>query len=543
MRYWNNLSIVSKTVMLFSILLLLTATLGCVSLKQMRALNKMSEDIHRIWLPNVRDTGVMKTCSTRFRGLEFLHVLSDSDAEKKELEAKMKENFVTYAQAKERIRKRVDTEELREIYVSIEKTEEAYVRQAHIKAMELSYQGKKKEAVDLLIIQALPIKNETDKVMEQLIDYCNDNSELTISQTQDLYAYSRSMIILNIAFALIAGVACLVVIAVSIKKRLSALIYGVNKIADGDLGHRIDMNTSDEMGAVATVVNSMAASLHTMVGLIKDISADLSAFSNKMYSSVDSLLSSFETVDMQATSVAGASEELAANSEQVSVNCMASAEEASVAKDYTNEGFSSVETTIDLFTDISDHVHESKDMVVHLGERSGDIGAIIDTIKDIAEQTNMLALNAAIEAARAGDHGRGFAVVADEVRTLAERTASATSDIGEMIQSIQKVITNTVEHMNSSTGQLGDGVQSVNDSGEKLKLILDKVDSVNTQICQIAEAASQQSDVTKDISHSITEISTVVKDRKEALHDMMEDIRELTDKTVKLNEIIKKFSV
>jgi methyl-accepting chemotaxis protein len=542
MKLWANTSIVVKTIISFSVILVLTAVLGSVALMQMRALNSMSSELHNVWIPNVRDTGIMETTSTRFRGLEFLHILADTDKEKKEIEKEMMENFQTYAKAKERVRDRIGkSEAVDAIYNKIEETEEEYVRKAHIKALELSYKGLKKEGVDLLMVEALPIKKRTDQAMGELVDYCNKMSNDNIVKSGELYIHSKRMIILNIVFAFIIGISFIVVISRSLKHNLGNLISGVNKIAEGDLSYEIKKTSEDEMGVLADAINSMSASLRNIVMLISQTSNELSDFSKSMTESTGKILESFDTVDQQSTSVAGASEELAVSSEQVSGNCTTSAEEAATASDYTREGFYTVESTISIITETSEKVQESKDMVIKLGERSDDIGAIIDTIKDIAEQTNLLALNAAIEAARAGDHGRGFAVVADEVRTLAERTATATGDISAMIQSIQKVIGETVTHMGESTSKLDSGVESVHLSGEKLKLILDKVDSVNTQINQIAEAALQQSHVTKDISRSMTEVSAVVKDRKEELNDMQRNIGALSEKTDSLDEIVKTF--
>jgi methyl-accepting chemotaxis protein len=155
-------------------------------------------------------------------------------------------------------------------------------------------------------------------------------------------------------------------------------------------------------------------------------------------------------------------------------------------------------------------VQESAKTIESLGARSDQIGAIIGTIEDIADQTNLLALNAAIEAARAGEQGRGFAVVADEVRALAERTTKATKEIGDMIKASQRETKHAVTTMNEGVQQVEQGAASSQKSGAALGEIIEQINEVTTQINQIATAAEEQSATTQEIVSNIHQISDVV---------------------------------
>jgi methyl-accepting chemotaxis protein len=161
---------------------------------------------------------------------------------------------------------------------------------------------------------------------------------------------------------------------------------------------------------------------------------------------------------------------------------------------------------------ISDRVKNSAKTVESLGARSDQIGEIVATIEDIADQTNLLALNAAIEAARAGEQGRGFAVVADEVRALAERTTKATREIGEMIKSVQQETRSAVGVMEEGVTEVEIGTSEAARSGDALQEILSQISSVTMQVSQMATAAEQQTATTSEISGNIHQITEVLQE-------------------------------
>jgi methyl-accepting chemotaxis protein len=167
---------------------------------------------------------------------------------------------------------------------------------------------------------------------------------------------------------------------------------------------------------------------------------------------------------------------------------------------------------------IAEKVQESARTVESLGERSDQIGEIIGTIEDIADQTNLLALNAAIEAARAGEQGRGFAVVADEVRALAERTTRATREIGVMIKAIQIETRGAVSAMEQGVHQVETGTMEAAKSGAALRDILEQVNDVAMQVSQIATAAEQQTATTGEISGNMHQITAILQTTAQEAH-------------------------
>ncbi len=162
---------------------------------------------------------------------------------------------------------------------------------------------------------------------------------------------------------------------------------------------------------------------------------------------------------------------------------------ASQARESSGAGLNVLNASIGLMHQLSDRADSSRELIEALSQRSEDIQRVTAVIQSIASQTNLLALNAAIEAARAGEHGRGFAVVADEVRGLAGRTATATSEVGEMVVDIQQRTRQVVEQIRQLSGDLSGGVAQVESTGQQLASIARLAVGVEQQVGEIARGA------------------------------------------------------
>ena len=279
-------------------------------------------------------------------------------------------------------------------------------------------------------------------------------------------------------------------------------------ISRGDLtADNIQVNTHDEIEIFCDSINSVKHNFARTVMKISDTINKLSSFSNSLLST-SQIISKDTRAQVENTSkVSSAVEMMSIVVYDVTRNSTIAAKSATEAAELAVRGGAVVAETINGMNKISHSVNRSANTITVLGERSEQIGEIIKVINDIANQTNLLALNAAIEAARAGEQGRGFAVVADEVRKLAERTTSATKEIGGMIKHIQEETRNAVESMQSATKEVEEGVTLANQADESLKQIMMSVQNVMDMVQQIAESAKQQSSTGEDVSSNLQEIS------------------------------------
>ncbi|GAB4483079.1 MAG: methyl-accepting chemotaxis protein [Anaerolineales bacterium] len=234
----------------------------------------------------------------------------------------------------------------------------------------------------------------------------------------------------------------------------------------------------------------------------------------------------------QAISVAKASSltsQISNTVQQVANNAEILLETADQSRQAALEGAKTVGETVRGMAEIKNKVSVSAMRVEEMGKRSQQIGAIVETIEDIASQTNLLALNAAIEAARAGEHGKGFAVVADEVRKLAERSSQATKEIASLVKSIQQSVQEAVSAMNDGAQEVESGVEKAEQAGQSLSEILKSADSVREQAQLTAKAAQEMDAAANELVNAMDAVSAVVEQNTAATEEMSASANEVTE--------------
>ncbi|WP_052293522.1 methyl-accepting chemotaxis protein [Denitrovibrio acetiphilus] len=339
------------------------------------------------------------------------------------------------------------------------------------------------------------------------------------------------------AIFLSVGVTVLVIVIRTSLRPLDKLLVRLNEIAhgEGDLTKELEINRTDELGQVAELFNTFIRSIKNVLIEVSNSANSVCSSSENLTNNVDSIARGLDEQTNETVDLASAVEEMNTTVSQIAQNSVETSTQAKNTMVKANEGYSSVTETIKTMNSIADRVKHSASVIDKLGKSTEDIGDIINVINDIADQTNLLALNAAIEAARAGEAGRGFAVVADEVRKLAERTQSATGEIAEMIKNLQHESVEATRQISGGVEEVAKGTKVGDQTGVRLKEILEFNNLTTDMINQIATAAEQQSIATNEINNSINEITSIT----ESNNDQLQGINEATKEMNKVAEILK----
>ncbi len=307
-----------------------------------------------------------------------------------------------------------------------------------------------------------------------------------------------------------------------------------------------DLTTDVHCGAGDTT--SLLAGMRDMQNTLRTMIKEIVAGAERLAAASDELLHASEEVAMRsrqqsesASAMAAAVEEMTVSIDQVSHNASEAHGISQEAGNVSEQGTGIIQNAAVEMRKIADAVQSSSQIIEELGQQSDQITSIVNTIKEIADQTNLLALNAAIEAARAGEQGRGFAVVADEVRKLAERTSLSTTEIAGMVEKIQNGTRNAVSSMQTGVQQADKGVALANEAGRSIVSIRDGALRVVDVVNDISSSIREQSAASSDIAKNIERIAQMSEESAQAVQQTTDAARHLQELSAALHASVSRF--
>lgn len=407
--------------------------------------------------------------------------------------------------------------------------------------VKLRLSGNAAEALELMRGRAQKMETAVSLDIIKLIEVKIAEGK---KRSLDNSTLARSTVIQTVTFSA-AGVILAIFLGFLVAARITTPIRGTmeqaRRIADGDLTATSLVSSNDETGKLSESMNDMVQNLNQIIGSVATASKRVDDSANALRGVSEKLSDGAAEVSGQAITLSAAGEEMSMTASDIARNCTESAQAADAVTMEAERGAQVVNETVNRMHSIAAKVRESAGSIELLGQRSDQIGQIIGTIEDIADQTNLLALNAAIEAARAGEQGRGFAVVADEVRALAERTSRATREISEMIRGVQQETKASVANMEGSVQEVQSGIGDAERSRQALEEIIRQIGDISAQVNQIAVAAEEQTATTTEISNNIHRINEAIQQTVQGAEDSSRESGVLFEQATQLKLVVSRF--
>ncbi|WP_244851641.1 methyl-accepting chemotaxis protein [Caballeronia sp. SL2Y3] len=352
-------------------------------------------------------------------------------------------------------------------------------------------------------------------LVDKMVDYQAALMQAAVTKAAEDGNDARIQMILLSLGAVLAAIGTGVVITRSITRPIHEAVNLAEAVADGDLTHRLEVASSDEIGRLQGALKRMIENLHGIVGNVRTATQTITHASREVASGNMDLSSRTEQQASALEETAAAMEELTSTVKQNADNALEANRVASDASVIAGKGGEAVNRVVDTMEAIN--------------ASSREIVNIIAVIEGIAFQTNILALNAAVEAARAGEHGRGFAVVASEVRSLAQRSATAAKEIKTLID--------------DSVDLADTGSQIVGEAGQTIREVLSSISRVSTIVGEMSTSSREQSDGIEQINQAVTQMDQVTQENAALVEESAAAAQSLRDQAAELTQLVASFKL
>jgi methyl-accepting chemotaxis protein len=579
----SNLKIAHKLVVCFGLCVLLSTVNGIIALQRMSDLNKVSADILTNALNGVESLGDFQKEMSLYRCIAYRHITistafdkTNAEVDLARAESKADQDLNDYEARITSPDDRHNFDELKSLWTSYA-SDQATV-------LPVSRTGNEQAAGALINGPMRTEFWRLVDDSNNMVDWNHQLGKIYAAQAASVYTISCAVTVALILFSILLSILCAIVLTKYVTTSISELSgrlwildticvsnlgKAVAAMEQGDLTIQIETESiplevcsRDEFGQMATTFNAMLEkiqqtifsfrtsqlALRSLVSQLQDSANQVNSAAINLVSTSSQFGATTEQISSTMDEIAQASEQSARGASEVARGSTAQAASMSegfelvkelatsvsaVAQDSTTaktaaleaneaaqKGANSVKETVSGMHGIQRTISTSSAAIQALGASSKQIGTIVRTIEEIADQTNLLALNAAIEAARAGEAGRGFAVVADEVRKLAERSRGATEEIGALIDTVQAQTAEAVSAMEGGVKEVSSNTEIAERAGSTLTLILSSVASVTERVQNICAATQQMTSAADNVTRSMSDVAAIVEESSAAAEEM-----------------------
>lgn len=365
------------------------------------------------------------------------------------------------------------------------------------------------------------------KVIGDFTNYSNEQAKLREQSIEKIDQSSlriEYVVFLSLVICIVTAIILAWWFSGKLVKPIQQIDIKLKELAsqEGDLTARLQVNSNDEIGAIASSFNKMLANLQHIINRVQKTSVEVQTASENMLektntsreatirvqSSMSNLNSSIQSQTSSMEESSTAMDDMAISVQRIAESASSVAELAVATSEHANDGSTVIQKSVSQMTTIHEAVNATSEVVERLITHTKYIDTAVQSISNIAEQTNLLALNASIEAARAGEQGKGFAVVADEVRKLAEQSKTAATDINQLLNQIQNDTETASSMMSKGRSEAFEGITVVREAGTSFTTIVEQVNKVSTQMQDISATAEEMAASAEEMNASLNNIAS-----------------------------------
>lgn len=537
----RKLNLAPRSALCFGFFCLMIIALGLIALKQAANLNAAEKFVETNVVPSISLLGMIDREFVSIRGsnarlrnpvepenrkTEALDDVREARASVQETLSKL-EPYIVTAMGKQVFG------ELSQSYATYQKIQDQY--------LSFISSGSLDDSVKLSNEAMKQSADNVERDIKKLTELITKKAEEAGEEATLIYDQAKVIVGSFILVGTLAAITLALMYTRSVTSPVSESLAIAERIAKNDLSEVIEVQGSDEVARLMQALKGMQHGLRNTLSLISDSSNQLASTSEEMHAVTEDANKGMQRQNNEVEMAATAVTEMSAAVEEVARNASAASEAANRSNSAALAGRARVEETVQAISLMVANVEDASLEVQGLAVMATDISKVLDVIRAIAEQTNLLALNAAIEAARAGEAGRGFAVVADEVRALAHRTQQSTSEIEQMISSIQKGTGAAVSAMTHTNAQAQRTLDTAQGAGTALVEITESIDNITERNVLIATASEEQAQVAREVDRSLVSIRDLSNQASEGSSQTAIATSELTKLAVELNRLVKQF--
>ena len=536
----RNLTIGLRASLFFALMTLLMVALGGFALLQMQRMHSYSDEVDKNWLPAILASNDIGLATSRVRALTLRLLTQETPADINDTLARMQEGKAALDAADGRYEALISSEQERTAYGQFVAARDRYMAQQEV-VTNLVTSGRRQAAEDAVSSKLNGYADDMVAKLAELTRLNQQGASAAAGKTSDVYGDSVKMVLALAIASVIATIVLALMLTRSIVGPISQALQVARTIASGDLSQRVQVEGSDEPAELLKALAAMRDSLSDTIEGISNASSQLASASEELNAVTEDSARGLRQQNNELEQAATAVNEMTAAVEEVARNAASTSDASRETDEHSRNGQDQVRQTVSSINALTNDLTETAENVESLAAEVNSITQMLDVIRAVAEQTNLLALNAAIEAARAGEQGRGFAVVADEVRALAHRTQQSTTEIEQMIGSVQKGAGNAVQAMQGSTSMAATTLRLAQAAGEALEGVTRAVSSINERNLVIASASEEQVQVAREVDRNLVNIRDLSTQSAAGAEQTNSASQELSRLAVQLRDLVARF--